>query len=342
MFRGGVAIVTGGASGFGRGLAASSRAGARVVVADVDLAGARETAEAIAAAGGGGRGRARDVTDEAAFRSLVEDVASRHGRLDVLVNNAGLGIEGEFAAIPLAHWERIFAVNFWGVLHGTRAAWEVMLRQRSGHIVNVASLAGLIPMPLGAPYAATKYAVVALTASIRLEGRDAGIRATVVCPGLITSRVFENALYTDVRKDELLALTPFKFLSGRRGEAGARRRREEPRRRRLPVVRAPHLGSLAPRARLRHAIPPEGGARRPAKSCPPRSVDPRSRWPEGSDQGTSSNALTCFGLTRRKFFDRSWPPGPGGESLRDRDSQYVFGTASFASGLTYGFPAVAF
>ena len=214
MFRGAVAIVTGGASGFGRGLAAElARRGARVVVADVDLAGARETAEAIAAAGGEAEARALDVTDEAAFRSLVEDVASRHGRLDVLVNNAGLGIEGEFAAIPLAHWERIFAVNFWGVLHGTRAAWEVMLRQRSGHIVNVASLAGLIPMPLGAPYAATKYAVVALTASIRLEGRDAGIRATVVCPGLITSRVFENALYTDVRKDELLALTPFKFLS---------------------------------------------------------------------------------------------------------------------------------
>jgi NAD(P)-dependent dehydrogenase (short-subunit alcohol dehydrogenase family) len=214
VFRGAVAIVTGGASGFGRGLAMElARRGARVVVADVDLAGARETAEAIAAAGGEAEAGGLDVTDEVAFRSLVEDVASRHGRLDVLVNNAGLGVEGEVAAIPLAHWERIFAVNFWGVLHGTRAAWAVMLRQGSGHIVNVASLAELTPMPLGAPYAATKYAVVGLTASVKLEGRDPGIRATAVCPGFITSRVFENALYTDVSKDELLALNPFRFLS---------------------------------------------------------------------------------------------------------------------------------
>jgi meso-butanediol dehydrogenase/(S,S)-butanediol dehydrogenase/diacetyl reductase len=130
VFRGAVAIVTGGASGFGRGLAAElARRGARVVVADVDLAGARETVEAIAAKGGEAEARGLDVADEAAFRSLVEDVASRHGRLDILVNNAGLGIEGEVAAIPLSHWERIFAVNFWGVLNGTRSAWAVMLRQ---------------------------------------------------------------------------------------------------------------------------------------------------------------------------------------------------------------------
>lgn len=213
-FRGAVAIVTGGASGFGRGLAAElARRGARVVVADVDLPGARETAEAIAAAGGEAEARALDVTDEAAFRSLVEDVASRHGRLDVLVNNAGLGVEGEFAAIPLAHWQKIFAVNFSGVLYGTRAAWAVMLRQGAGHIVNVASLAGLLPTPLGSPYSATKYAVVGLTASVRLEGRDLGIRATAVCPGFITSRIFENALYTDMTKDELLALNSFRFLS---------------------------------------------------------------------------------------------------------------------------------
>ncbi len=230
-FRGAVAIVTGGASGFGRGLAAElARRGARVVVADVDLDGARETASAIAAAGGEGEARALDVTDEAAFRSLVEDVVSRYGRLDVLVNNAGIGVEGEVAAIPLVHWQKIFAVNFWGVLHGTRAAWAVMLRQRSGHIVNVASLAGLAPMPLGAPYAATKYAVVGLTASVRLEGRDLGIRAKAVCPGFITSRIFENALYTDVSKDELLALNPLRFLSAEtpRGARSTASRRTAP------------------------------------------------------------------------------------------------------------------
>jgi NAD(P)-dependent dehydrogenase (short-subunit alcohol dehydrogenase family) len=250
VFRGAVTIVTGAASGFGRGLATElARRGARVVVADVDVEGARETVAAIAASGGEAEACPLDVSDEAAFRSLVADVARRHGRLDILVNNAGLGVEGEIDAIPRAHWERIVAVNLWGVINGTRAGWDVMRRQGAGHIVNVSSLAGLAPMPLGAPYAATKFAVVGLTQSARIEGRDLGIRATAVCPGFITSHVFENALYTDVSKEELLATNRFRFLTA---EDAARRTLDGVARNRAVVVfpwyarLLSHLWSFAP------------------------------------------------------------------------------------------------
>ena len=101
-----------------------------------------------------------DVTAAAAVQSAVDDVCRRHGRLDLLFNNAGISAAGEVLDLQLEHWQRVIDVNLMGTLHGIQAAYPAMVRQRSGQIVNVASLAGLIGYPANAPYAAAKAAIV--------------------------------------------------------------------------------------------------------------------------------------------------------------------------------------
>jgi NAD(P)-dependent dehydrogenase (short-subunit alcohol dehydrogenase family) len=158
-----VAIVTGGASGIGRALgAALVRRGDQVVLADVEGEAASEVARQLTAMGPGAASAAPvDVRDAAAVAALVTDTAGRHGRLDLMFNNAGLGIGGPVEELAVAHWDRVIDVNLRGVVHGVHAAYPVMLRQGHGHIVNTASLAGLLAAPGMAPYATTKWGVVA-------------------------------------------------------------------------------------------------------------------------------------------------------------------------------------
>jgi len=199
-FEGKVAIVTGAASGIGYALSAAlCRRGATVVLADIDETGAKACADALAA---GPPGRAAgvglDVTDAEAFIDLAARVVSDHGHLDLLFNNAGIGVSGEVADLSLAHWRRVVDVNLLGVVHGVVAAYPAMIRQGSGHIVNTASLAGLIPAPLLTPYAMTKHGVVGLSTSLRAEAVRHGVRVSVVCPGVIDTPLLDKPNPSDL------------------------------------------------------------------------------------------------------------------------------------------------
>ena len=195
-----VAIVTGGASGIGRALgAALVRRGDQVVLADVEGAAAVEVAEQLTALGPGAASAAAvDVRDADAVAALVTDTATRLGRLDLMFNNAGLGIGGPVEELALAHWDRAIDVNLRGVVHGVHAAYPVMLRQRSGHIINTASLAGLLPTPGSAPYGATKWAVVGLSLSLRGEAAPRGVRVSVVCPGGVDTPILDKGMPLDL------------------------------------------------------------------------------------------------------------------------------------------------
>ena len=193
-FQGKVAVVTGAASGIGKALSgALARRGATVVLADIDEAGAKAAADALAA-GPPGRvsGVALDVTDAEAVATLVQRTAEDHGHLDLLFNNAGIGVIGDVENLSLAHWNRVIDVNLRGVVHGVVAAYPIMIRQRSGHIVNTASLAGLLPAPLLTPYGMTKHGVVGLSTSLRMEAAAHGVRVTVVCPGVIETPLLDK------------------------------------------------------------------------------------------------------------------------------------------------------
>jgi NAD(P)-dependent dehydrogenase (short-subunit alcohol dehydrogenase family) len=127
-------------------------------------------------------------------RRAVEGAAAREGRLDYLFNNAGIAIGGELRDMSEAHWRRIVDVNLWGVVHGIRAAYPLMIRQGSGHIVNTASGAGLVANPLGAAYGMTKHAVVGLSTSLRGEAEGLGVRISVVCPGFVDTAIFDRGI----------------------------------------------------------------------------------------------------------------------------------------------------
>jgi NAD(P)-dependent dehydrogenase (short-subunit alcohol dehydrogenase family) len=120
-------------------------------------------ASAIAANRGQTRAVHADVSKAEDMQRLVDEAVLQNGRLDYMFNNAGVTICGEVRDLGLAHWQRMIAVNLWGAVHGTHAAYRVMVRQGFGHIVNTASLDGLMPMPMATPYTAAKHAVVGLS-----------------------------------------------------------------------------------------------------------------------------------------------------------------------------------
>jgi NAD(P)-dependent dehydrogenase (short-subunit alcohol dehydrogenase family) len=184
------AFVTGGASGIGRALAKAMAArGARVCVADINLPAAQAVAHECGAMA---TAIALDVRDAAAVKNGIEQFAGRHGRLDYVFNNAGIGVAGESDEIPLAAWRHIVDINLYGVLNGVLAAYPIMCRQGSGHLVNTASLAGLGPAPLLAPYALTKHAVVGLSTSLRIEAAERGVRVSVLCPAAIETPILHS------------------------------------------------------------------------------------------------------------------------------------------------------
>jgi NAD(P)-dependent dehydrogenase (short-subunit alcohol dehydrogenase family) len=197
-----IAIVTGGASGIGRGLCkALAENGAKVVVADINREGAEKTAAAITEANGQAQARKVDVTKMKDVQKVVDETAAEHGRLDFLFSNAGVTLCGEVRDLTLDHWRRMIDVNLWGVIHGVQAAYPLMVKQGSGHIVNVASLDGLTPMPMAAPYTAAKHAIVGLSTVLRLEAEDLGVKVSVACPGAVKTGVLDAAEFIGVQRE---------------------------------------------------------------------------------------------------------------------------------------------
>ena len=194
QFENKVAIVTGGASGIGRALCEElgQREAAMVVVADINTAG------------GQARGAHLDVSRAEDVQKLVEDIASEHGRLDFMFNNAGIALCGEVRDMDLEHWQRILDVNLWGVIHGTTAAYRVMTQQGFGHIVNTASLGGLIPEPMATAYATTKHAGLGLSTSLRAEAAELGIKVSAVCPGFVQTKALDSATYVGIKREDAI------------------------------------------------------------------------------------------------------------------------------------------
>jgi len=228
-FTGKVAVVTGAASGIGRGTCeALSAEGAIVYAADIE---GTELDALVQAAAGEIRRVVLDVTKDGDFARLVREVTEEHGQLDLMVNNAGIGVVGDFLEIELDDIRKTVDVNLWGVVYGTKAAYEVMVAQGHGHIVNIASSAGVMPVPMQTTYAMTKHAVVGLSRSLRLEGAVYGVSVSAVLPGLVRSGFFNAAKvvgeYDYQREMESLPIRP---ISARRaGEhilAGIRANRE--------------------------------------------------------------------------------------------------------------------
>ena len=213
-FKDKVAIVTGGAMGIGRTLCQELAArGAIVIVADLRFDSAEQVAGKLAEGGAKVCAAPLDVSHEPEVTALIEKTASNYGHLDYMFNNAGVAIGGDARDLSLEHWRRVFDVNLYGVVYGTIAAYRVMARQGSGHIVNTSSAAGLLPQPLNGAYCASKHAVVGLSRGLRIEGADLGVRVSVICPGYVATNIYENMILVNLPREETVRSLPIRPMS---------------------------------------------------------------------------------------------------------------------------------
>jgi len=201
-FQGKIVIVTGGSSGIGKALSRDlCREGATVIIADIQKEAGQKVVQEIVANGGNASFSEVDVTHPEAVQALVNQTVVKYGRLDLMFNNAGIGVSGEVRDFTLQDWNRTLDINVRGVVHGVHAAYQVMVQQGHGHIINVASLAGLTPASYGVPYCASKHAVVGLSTALRVEAKALGVKVSVVCPGFIKTPMLTDTPGVNLSKE---------------------------------------------------------------------------------------------------------------------------------------------
>lgn len=194
-----VVVITGASSGLGAAAARHlAERGARTILGARRLERLDAVVDDIARAGGTAAARATDVTDAAQVQALVDFAVETHGRIDVLINNAGVMPHSPLERRKIDDWNRTIDVNLKGVLYGIAAALPHMQRQRSGHIINVSSVAGHRVGPGSAVYAATKTAVRVISEGLRQEVKPWNLRTTVISPGAVDSELTASITEPDV------------------------------------------------------------------------------------------------------------------------------------------------
>jgi 2-deoxy-D-gluconate 3-dehydrogenase len=188
-----IAIITGGGSGIGRGLAlALAEEGAKVAICGRRVNRLEETAELIGQQGGSALIVQADVAKEANIKRLVQATIEVHGRIDILINNAGISEESPAHELEAATWDRIMATNLRGAYLATRYVLPHLRLQRSGHIINISSESGLEYDTGDAAYGTSKHALNAFGEYVQRENQDFNIRVNTICPGMVVTEMSEN------------------------------------------------------------------------------------------------------------------------------------------------------
>jgi short-subunit dehydrogenase len=214
QFQDKIAVVTGGAAGIGRALSEELAGyGATVIIADINAENAEQTANEIKQAGGRAIGKQLDVINAEEIEQLLEEIVNEHGRIDYMINNAGIGLMGEVRDMELEQYRRLVDVNIMGIFYGCRAAYSIMIKQGFGHIVNVGSIAGLIIFPIQSVYSATKFAIHSFTMGLRAEAAALGINVSVICPMNIKSAMLDGSMtVVGMRDKNWFANLPVKWM----------------------------------------------------------------------------------------------------------------------------------
>lgn len=189
-FKDKVVVITGAASGIGKSTAkAFAREGADLVIADNNAQTLEQAATEIQATGARVFAKQLDVSDKKQIESFADIVINERGHVDILVNNAGVGVGGPLLDTSIEDYEWIFSINYWGVLYGLKYFLPHMVARKYGHVVNIASGAGLCSIPAMSAYCSTKFAVVGLSETLRSEMRRFGIGVSTICPGIINTNI---------------------------------------------------------------------------------------------------------------------------------------------------------
>jgi len=208
-----VSIITGAGQGIGRATALKFAAeGARVAVCDINMDSVDETVQAIVAEGGEAQGFRIDVTDKETIARMVEGVMAKWGRIDTLVNNAGIVQDAQFKKMTDEQFERVIDVNLKGVYNCTKAVVDIMLEQNSGVILNASSIVGIYGNFGQTNYAATKFGVIGMVKTWARELGRKGIRANAICPGFIETPILATI------PDKVIKMMEEKVPMGRLGK----------------------------------------------------------------------------------------------------------------------------
>ena len=209
-----VAIITGGGSGIGRAIAVALAAdGCAIAIFDRDAVNGATVASEIEHSGWRARAYEVDVTVSGRVRQAVEDVMGTFGRIDVLVNSAGIGFLGSVEELSEKAWDHVMSVNVKSIFLCSRAVIPHMAASRSGRIINIASVAGLVASPRRAAYCASKGAVVMLTRAMALDCASRNINVNSICPGVVITPMTEKTLRDPVDRQRRLDGTPLGRLA---------------------------------------------------------------------------------------------------------------------------------
>ena len=202
-----VAVVTGAGSGIGRAIALElARAGMHVVVADFDPARVERVVGEVQALGRRALGVRTDVRQLGALEQLLRETLAEFGSCHVMVNNAGVFHANTLLGAPVEQWQRVIETNLWGVIHGSRVFGQHFVGQRSGHVVNTASAAGLFPAVGMSSYSTTKFAIVGFSQQLRWELAADGVGVTLLCPGVVKTGI-ANAEGVGLAPEDVTTMT---------------------------------------------------------------------------------------------------------------------------------------
>jgi NAD(P)-dependent dehydrogenase (short-subunit alcohol dehydrogenase family) len=194
QLEGKVSVITGGGSGIGAGIArACAKAGMKVAVADIRLSEAERIRDELIASGADAIAVATDVSELASIRTLADEVEKTFGAVHLICNNAGVSVRALMQEADIKDWQWLINVNLYGVIHGVKVFLPKLAAQGEGHIVNTASMGGLIAGPPSGLYCVTKFAVVGLSEALLVEVADKGIGVSVLCPGLVKTNIYQSS-----------------------------------------------------------------------------------------------------------------------------------------------------
>jgi short-subunit dehydrogenase len=191
-----VAAITGAASGIGRMLAVNLAVkGCEVALSDIDMCGMEKTAAMVEEQNGKVSIHKVDVADRSQVENYAADVVKQHGRVDLIINNAGVAVAQSVDDVSYEDFEWLMGINFWGVVYGVKAFLPYLKKQPEGHIVNISSVNGFITWPNNGPYCASKFAVKGFTETLWQELRNSTVRVSCVHPGGIKTNIVRNARF---------------------------------------------------------------------------------------------------------------------------------------------------
>ncbi|HOV14513.1 MAG TPA: SDR family oxidoreductase [Spirochaetota bacterium] len=209
-FKDKVILITGAGSGIGKALSEelSNFLPKKIILSDLNQNSIEEVAKDLNEKNIATELYKVDVSTDSEMVKMFENILKTNNQIDIVFNNAGIAFGGEFHNYTFSDWDKIININLKGVIYGSNLAYKQMIKQNSGHIVNTASLGGLIPEPMASAYATTKHAVVGLSTTLREEGFLYNVKVSVVCPGVINTPIFDKALYVgDVDKEKVKIAT---------------------------------------------------------------------------------------------------------------------------------------